>query len=134
MYLVDQRQRPAEILLEDLQYHILGDVWREYTAVGAHHGVAFLRGPMAQAILTVPPVHHSELGDVMFAREYRVQVRHGGVFAVQQAELIVRQLLLLGHHVLGQFQQRILVAPEQLADRHFDEWLDLQNVHDGRHR
>lgn len=132
--LINQWQRPAEVLLEDLEYGLPRDVGREDAAVGGRDGVALRRGPVAESILAVPPVHYTELGDVTGAREYRVQIRHGGVLAVQQTKLIVRQSLVLGHDILGQLQQRVVVAPEQLTDRHLDERLDLQDVHDGRHR
>ncbi|KYN44673.1 hypothetical protein ALC56_00667 [Trachymyrmex septentrionalis] len=55
--LINQRQRPAEIFLEDLEHGLLRDMRREYAAIGAHDGVAFLRGPVAESILAVPPVH-----------------------------------------------------------------------------
>jgi len=52
---------------------------------------------------------------------------------IHQTKLFVRQLLFLGHYILGQFQQRILVTPQQLADAHFDERFHLQNVHNTGH-
>ncbi|KYN10728.1 hypothetical protein ALC57_17335 [Trachymyrmex cornetzi] len=55
--LINQRQRPAEIFLEDLEHGLLRDMRWEYAAIGAHDGVAFLRGPVAESVLAVPPVH-----------------------------------------------------------------------------
>lgn len=58
---------------------------------------------------------------------------HFETHPVHEAELLVRQLLLLRHHVLGELEQRVFVAPKQLSDRHLHERLDLEDVHDGGH-
>lgn len=72
MNLKNQGQRPAEILVKDLELGFLGDVGRKDAAIGTHDGVTFWRGPETKTILAVPPVHHSELRNVIGAREYRV--------------------------------------------------------------
>lgn len=54
-------------------------------------------------------------------------------YIVHESKFFVRQLLLLGHDVLGQLQQGILVTPEQLPHGNFHEGFDLQDVHDAGH-
>ena len=54
-------------------------------------------------------------------------------YPVHKSELLIGELLLLGDHVLGELEERVLVPPEQLSDGHLDEGLDLEDVHDGGH-
>lgn len=120
-----QRQQAAQVLVVDVQRAVGRDVRGEDGAVGAVEAVALLLGPVRQVRPAVVLVDNAELGNVLDAGEDGDAVRRGGVLAVHQAKLFVGQLLLLGHHVLGQLEEWILVAPEELADRHLDEWLDL---------
>lgn len=128
-----QRQQTAQILVVHVQSAVGRDVGWEDGSVGSVQAVALLLGPVRQMGTTVVLVNDTELGDVLHTSEHGHTVRRGGVLSVHQTKLFVGQLLLLGHDVLGQFEQRVLVAPQELAHGHFNERLNLQNVHDTGH-
>lgn len=128
-----QWQQATQVLVVDVQRAIGGDVRREDGSVGSIQAVALLLAPVRQMSASIVLVNDAELGNVVDAREDGDTVRGCRVLAVHESELIVGQLLLLRHDVLGQFQQRVLVSPEQLTDRHLYERLDLQNVHNAGH-
>lgn len=61
--------------------------------------------------------------------------RFGDTHPVHETEFVVGQLqlLLLRDHVLREFEERVLVAPEKLPNGDFHEGLYLQQIHDGGH-
>lgn len=128
-----QGQQATQVLVVDVQRAIGGDVRWEDGAVGSIQAVALLLAPVRQMGASIVLVNDAELGNVVDACEHGDAVGGRRVLAIHESELIVGQLLFLRHDVLGQFQKRILVTPEQLADRHLNEWLDFQNVHNTGH-
>jgi hypothetical protein len=130
---------------------VLGHVGRKYGPIRPHQTVTLVGGVMGQMRLSVELVDQAVPGDVRRPREQRHGVLRRPVFlklsvslvppcqltsthVVHQPELLVGKFLFFGHHVLGQLEERILVAPEELPHGHFDERLDLQDVHDAGHR
>lgn len=128
-----QRQRPAQIFVEDLEHRVLVYMWWKDAAIAARHAVTLGGRPVSQAAFSVPIVEVAVFCDVPDATEQRQIVFAGAVFAVEKSELLVRQFLIGGHHVFGQFEQRILVTPEKLTNRDLHEWTNFQDVHDRGH-
>ena len=133
LLLESQGQQPTQVLVVDMERAVGRDVGREDGAVGSVQSVAALLSPVGQMGASVVLVDDAELGDIVDAREDRDAVRGGGILAVHESEFVVWQLLFLGHDVLGQLQQGVFVAPQELTHGHFHKWLDLQNIHDTRH-
>lgn len=106
-----QRQRSAQIFVEDLEHCVLFDVWWKDAAIAACHAITLWSRPVSQALLSVPIVEVAIFCDVSNAAKQREIVFTGAVFAVEKSELLVRQFLIGGHNVFGQFEQRILVTP-----------------------
>lgn len=78
-------------------------------------------------------INDAVLRDIIHAGLDGNAIRGGAIFAVEQTKFLIGKLLFLGHHILGQLQQRILITPEQLTHRDLYEGFDLQNVHNTGH-
>lgn len=116
-----------------MQGAVGGDVRGENGAVSAVEAVALLLGPVWQVCSSVVLVNDAELGNIIDTCEHSDAICRGRVLSVHKSELVIGQLLFLGHDVLGELQQRILVSPEQLPNGNFHEWLNLENVHNTSH-
>lgn len=125
LFLETQRQKTTQILLIDKKRRVLLDVWGENRTVRSIQTITVLAQPISHVRSAVVLVNNSVLCDIIDAGEHRDAICAGAVFAVEQAELVVRQLLLFRHDVLGELQKRILISPQQLSDRDLNEWLDL---------